>query len=151
MIEGLVLGLHLFSQHAPAKENQNNSNLGIYARTQDGWTAGVYRNTHERNSFYLGNMMIYQPRPNLDLALTIGVVNGYKKRQVPITCEEAVQKSHNQMFAHMESCFQQRGFSEHEWTLLAAPSIRYEFVRFSHIPRIGEHSAVYHLAVEKKF
>jgi hypothetical protein len=48
-----TIGLHVGSQHIPAK-NYNNSNPGIYYRHDEGWTAGVYRNSLRNNSVYAG-------------------------------------------------------------------------------------------------
>ncbi|MET0334276.1 MAG: hypothetical protein ABW190_08380 [Rhizobacter sp.] len=48
-----TIGLHLVSYHAPEKR-YNNVNPGIYYRTTEGWTAGIYRNSLSRTSVYAG-------------------------------------------------------------------------------------------------
>ncbi|MBC7955398.1 MAG: hypothetical protein H7Y33_05975 [Cytophagales bacterium] len=48
-----TIGLHVASHHMPAK-TYNNSNPGIYYRHEEGWTAGVYRNSLRKNSVYAG-------------------------------------------------------------------------------------------------
>ena len=42
-----TIGLHLVSYHTPEKR-YNNVNPGIYYRTNEGWTAGIYRNSLSR-------------------------------------------------------------------------------------------------------
>jgi hypothetical protein len=48
-----TIGLHLVSHHAPAKI-YNNTNPGVYYRTPEGWTAGIYSNSLSRTSVYAG-------------------------------------------------------------------------------------------------
>jgi hypothetical protein len=43
LLEGLVVGVHLFSVHSA--DSMNNSNPGIYLRAPAGFTAGVYENS----------------------------------------------------------------------------------------------------------
>lgn len=66
-------GLHVHSMHVQAKDADNNQNWGLYARAEDGLTAGWYRNTLRRNSFYLGQTFESGP-----YALTLGGITGYK-------------------------------------------------------------------------
>lgn len=51
--EPLTWGAHIGSVHLPAKDGQNNENTGIYVRG-DGWQAGTYRNTINRQTTYGG-------------------------------------------------------------------------------------------------
>ena len=53
-LSGVVLGVHLVSAHVPSHADQNDINLGVYARTETGWLAGAYRNTIFRTSVYAG-------------------------------------------------------------------------------------------------
>ena len=46
-----TLGLHLGSQHYPAK-NFNNLNPGAYYISDDGWTVGTYYNSVRKQSVY---------------------------------------------------------------------------------------------------
>jgi hypothetical protein len=48
-----TVGLHIGSHHMPAK-TYNNSNPGLYYRTDESWTAGAYRNSLRKNSVYAG-------------------------------------------------------------------------------------------------
>lgn len=48
-----TFGVHLVSHHAPAKI-YNNTNPGVYYRTAEGWTAGIYSNSLSRTSVYAG-------------------------------------------------------------------------------------------------
>jgi len=66
-----TMGLHLASVHSPSK-NFNNSNPGVYYRSDDGWTGGVYRNSLRRTSAYGGYTWEYGV-----LGLTAGGATGY--------------------------------------------------------------------------
>ena len=52
LAEGLVIGLHVVSLHS--SPGLNNTNPGVYVKTQAGYTAGTYFNSERRQSFYLG-------------------------------------------------------------------------------------------------
>jgi hypothetical protein len=125
-MSALVLGLHLFSLHAPALPEQNNVNLGAYVRHESGFTAGVYRNTLDRTSMYAGYTIGDR------VALTIGVVSGYQKE---IVNGDVV------------------GASNGKLMLMLAPSVRLGPVRLSYIPRVGSTNPcnVFHFSVEKGF
>ena len=71
--EGLTIGLHLASHHFPERSYQNNTNPGIYFRTEGGWTGGIYYNTLRRVSAYGGYTVKAGP-----FSLTAGVVSGYQ-------------------------------------------------------------------------
>lgn len=66
-----TIGLHIGSRHIPAK-NYNNANLGIYYRTDAGWTAGIYRNSLDRTSVYAGYTWKFGM-----LDVTTALVTGY--------------------------------------------------------------------------
>jgi len=70
-----VVGIHLVSVHG--KEGMNNFNPGVYARLDNGLTAGTYYNSHRRQSFYAGYTI--ETVGKISLALTGGVVTGYAK------------------------------------------------------------------------
>lgn len=77
-----AVGLHLGSQHYPAK-GQNNVNPGLYVRSADGWTAGAYHNSHRKLSAYAGRTWdrdFYGIRP----AVTLGVITGYRHAVLPM-------------------------------------------------------------------
>lgn len=66
-----TFGLHLVSHHAPAKI-YNNTNPGVYYRTPEGWTAGIYRNSLSRTSVYAGYTWKFG-----QLDVTTAAVTGY--------------------------------------------------------------------------
>lgn len=47
----ITVGVHLASQHLPAKAGQNNVNPGLYVRT-DAWMVGGYHNTYRETTVY---------------------------------------------------------------------------------------------------
>jgi hypothetical protein len=142
----LILGLHLISHHAPAREDYNNTNPGIYARTPDGWTVGIYRNSFNRTSVYAGKAWTAS-WPRGDASFLLGAVSGYQRELIPDSCQrENVRWGH-----HRQNCFREVGFSSSPLTLLAVPSLRYEFVRLSWLPRVGHEASVLHLSVERGF
>lgn len=77
-----VVGLHLVSVHsdsgkaAAGSRGWNNANPGIYARWDNGFTLGGYRNSLFRDSYYAG--WTFTDRADR-FALTAGVVTGYDK------------------------------------------------------------------------
>lgn len=73
MLEGLIIGLHLFSHHAPELPEQNNRNFGAFIITESGLTAGFYRNTIRRTSAYLGYYAEWQ-----HVTLRVGGITGYR-------------------------------------------------------------------------
>ena len=73
-----TIGLHLVSHHMPAK-NYNNTNPGLYYRTEDGWTAGAYRNSLSRTSAYAGYTWKFGA-----LDITTAVVTGYFHKVQPL-------------------------------------------------------------------
>jgi hypothetical protein len=54
--EPLTIGVHLVSQHLPAREGQNNVNPGLYVRA-DGWTVGGYHNTYSETTVYAAHTL----------------------------------------------------------------------------------------------
>ncbi len=70
-----TFGLHLASTHFPEHKGDNNQNLGAYVRLESGLTFGGYRNTIERNSFYVGQTFEVGP-----FELVGGVISGYQKK-----------------------------------------------------------------------
>lgn len=77
-----TIGVHLGSHHWPDLPAYSNANPGIYVRTAEGWTAGVYRNSLRRTSVYAGRTFGTDVR-GFELALTVGAISGYD-RKVPV-------------------------------------------------------------------
>lgn len=73
-----TIGFHIGSQHIPAK-NYNNANPGMYYRTDEGWTAGAYRNSLRKNSVYAGYTWKFGA-----LDVTTAAVTGYFHKVQPL-------------------------------------------------------------------
>ena len=77
MTSAWIIGMHLFTWHsAPGFEP---ATVGAYARSPDGATIGVYRNSEGGRSAYAGLTM---ETPGRQFALTVGAVTGYRAAQV---------------------------------------------------------------------
>ena len=79
MLEGLIIGLHLVSHHAPEYVDQNNRNFGAFIITESGLTAGFYRNTLRRTSLYVGHYAQWQ-----HVTLRVGAITGYRDGLEPL-------------------------------------------------------------------
>jgi len=79
-----TIGLHLASVHSNTnpKHPPNNVNPGVYVETTEGWTAGTYRNSQYRQSFYAGRTLDLDLAPVITASLTLGAITGY--RQSPV-------------------------------------------------------------------
>lgn len=73
-----TVGVHLASIHVPQREF-NNTNPGLYYRSDDGWTVGTYRNSTRRTSAYAGYTWEWGR-----LALTAGGMTGYARQVQPM-------------------------------------------------------------------
>jgi hypothetical protein len=142
----LILGLHLLSQHYPA-EGLENRTPGVYVRTEEGWTAGAYRNSWARPSFYFGKVWAWEPHPSFDLAFTLALASGYQKRREAVSCDRVPASLGS--FTH--SCWIETGYSSTPLTILAAPSFRVGPMRIAGLPRTARGAAVVHLSVEGRF
>jgi hypothetical protein len=78
-----VIGLHLHSVHAthggstsPDDLGWNNRNVGAYARWDNGFTVGAFRNSLHRKSAYIGWTLT---DGDDRFAITLGAVSGYDK------------------------------------------------------------------------
>jgi len=124
----MTVGVHLASLHAPARDSQNNTNPGLYVRTESGVVAGAYTNTHNRTSIYLGQQFKVGP-----LDVGIGAVSGYQRRCGPSFCN---------------------GFSRGFLTPMVVPSYALPLSVMGATPRIwympsaGKTSQVIHFSVE---
>jgi hypothetical protein len=76
--DAATVGVHLASVHLPQRDF-NNTNPGLYLRTDAGWTAGAYRNSLRRTSAYAGYTMEWGP-----VAVTGGIVTGYAETVQPL-------------------------------------------------------------------
>lgn len=146
MLEQLVIGLHLASQHFPERYMQSNDTPGIYARIEDGWTAGVVRNSFDRWAVYGGK----QFEPMRHVSLAVGVITGYQKEDRPCTKRETHE------YGWKNGCF--TGTTKHAISPMLVPSLYAEpiknaTVRLNYIPRWSKPgtSEALNLAVEYKF
>jgi len=73
-----TIGLHIGSHHIPAK-TYNNTNPGLYYRTDEGWTIGAYRNSLRKNSVYAGYTWKFGA-----LDVTTAGVTGYFHKVQPL-------------------------------------------------------------------
>ena len=71
-----TLGLHIGSQHYPARA-YNNANHGVYYIHSSGATVGTYYNSERRQSVYAGWTWDYGP-----WRLQAGAITGYRRAAV---------------------------------------------------------------------
>lgn len=118
------LGLHLGSAHLPERDDQNNRNLGVYARGEQ-WQAGVYRNTLDRTTVYAAGVM---PLGG-GIEVLAGAGTGYKRECHQVTVvtgtyehttvmpDGSVRRERGKTFGTEERC---RGFSRYAITPVLA-------------------------------
>jgi hypothetical protein len=97
LLNGLVIGVHLFSAHS--RDGMNNVNPGVFVRTPSGFTAGAYENSVS-GTRYAG---AGEPRristyaawsfetSDGRFALTVGGATGYGRRAQVICLESNAQ------------------------------------------------------------
>ena len=73
-----TLGLHIGSQHYPAKDF-NNFNPGAYYISDEGWTVGTYYNSERKQSVYAGKSWYFGP-----FRLQAGLITGYSRPVLPM-------------------------------------------------------------------
>lgn len=132
--QGQTVGVHVGSHHFPDR-GQNNVNLGVYYRTHSGAEAGYYRNSYERDSFYIGQQFKLATGRYGTLGVDFGFISGYQRKCGEVTCE---------------------GFSRGFITpmvvgdYLAPVSILGATPRLQFVPATKGNSAVVHLSAEYK-
>ena len=143
----VTVGLHLVSHHFPAKEYQNNVNLGIYAR-YDNVVVGTYRNTLSRQSVYAAYAFDYGP-----FTLMVGAVTGYKSHVVSETtsCRQDDMGPMNETGC---TTAQTRLGFKYAVAPMLSPSVRLPEIlgltpRLSYMPGFGVASSVLHLSIER--
>lgn len=141
-IASLVIGVHLASVHFPQEPYQNNNNPGWYVKTQSGLTLGTYRNTINRDSFYLGQTFSHEP-----FSLTLGIISGYQKKEYEGKCTNGYVSKPGQ------PCY--IGNTPGAIAPLIVPSVLlWDTMRLSLIPGLpgvkNSHNAL-HLSLEYKF
>jgi hypothetical protein len=146
-LTGLVIGLHLFSTHVPNMESTNNVNPGLYARTADGWQAGVYMNTLDRTSVYVAKAFSHGP-----FSLVLGAMSGYQEKTTEVPAVGADGSCKTTGYA---PCYQTQGHTRGAIGPMlalsyAAPEILGTTPRLSVMPGWGDTHTVIHLSVEWK-
>lgn len=142
----VTIGLHLGSHHFPEATNLHDVNPGVYVRTDDGITAGVYRNSFGRTSAYLGVTVEHGP-----FALTVGAISGYQAKRRFAACDAG------QVAAGMNRCWFDEGHTRGAVGLLVAPSVALPAVfgitpRITVLPKFSAKGAtVAHLSIERAF
>lgn len=80
------------SKHINSDKKYNEQNNGIGYKTNDGYLAGIYKNSLDKTSVYGGKE--FQSDPILDdklrLALVLGLVSGYNKPVTPLVLPEVL-------------------------------------------------------------
>jgi hypothetical protein len=76
-----TVGLHLVSQHLNPElgppAGYNNVNPGAYLRTDAGWQAGGYWNSHRKPTFYAGKVWTLAQGENWDAGAMVAAATGY--------------------------------------------------------------------------
>ena len=117
------LGIHLGTYHT-RHGVYNNANPGVYARADNGLTAGVYLNSLSKVSTYAGWTTSTQAGP-VELSLTLGGITGYPGASVlPLAVPSAAIKVDE------------------------ATSLRLTWIPRVH-PKVDTHA--FHVAIETKF
>ena len=80
------------SKHINSDKNYNEQNHGIGYKTNDGYLAGIYRNSLNKNSIYAGKEFQTDPivGDKLKLAIVLGLVSGYNKPVQPLALPEVL-------------------------------------------------------------
>lgn len=80
------------SKHINPDREYNEQNHGIGYKTHDGYLAGIYKNSLNKNSVYAGKEFQTDPILNdkLKLALVLGLVTGYNKPVQPLALPEVL-------------------------------------------------------------
>lgn len=148
-----TFGLHLLSTHIPDGPGLNNQNAGAYVRFDNGLTTGGYRNTINRNSFYLGYTAESGP-----FSLTVGGITGYQKQRRPVSCIEF----EGTIKPRARNCWYEVGRTNAVVAPMIVPSVALPAFngangqqitpRLSFMPGIGKGSggSVIHLSIEAK-
>lgn len=152
------IGLHAASIHLPAKDRDNNDNLGLYAKGER-WAAGGYRNTIGRTSLYGAYVQPIGGRVDL----MVGAVSGYQRKceSVPVVvgresstehrADGSVAHAAGPVIAQREQC---TGFSRAALTPMAGATYSVPIKFMGASPRIWllpgtKHSrTVVHLSLE---
>ena len=142
--DSLTIGLHVASVHIPSISGYNDFNPGLYLRESSyGATAGFYRNSFSRPSYYVGWTGTLKP-----FSIMLGAVTGYEKRKVMgggggITCLPD---------ALPNTCWHYEG-NGHAVEPMIAPSVLIGPARIWFIPKLiaSMDASVIHLSVEHSF
>lgn len=80
------------SKHVNPDKEYNEQNHGIGYKTNDGYLAGIYRNSLNKNSVYAGKEFQTDPLigDKLRLAIVLGLVSGYNKPVQPLALPEVL-------------------------------------------------------------
>ena len=76
LAQAQTLGIHLVSWHD--KPGFNNTNPGLYLKTQEGYLVGTVKNSENAQSYYAGKVFDYPLTRKVSGSLTVGVISGYK-------------------------------------------------------------------------
>ena len=141
LLAPVVLGIHLLSAHVPAHPGQNDYNFGVYVEIptespQQRDVAGVYRNTLDRASIYVGREIEFGP-----WSIELVAMYGYQKKLVD--CPQA------------PGCYHYTGFTRGAIAPAAALSYHFNTPVYglrpvvTVMPGINKSSSVFHLSIER--
>ena len=137
VLSGVVLGLHLFSVHAPAHDSQNDVNYGLYVRAPEGIVFGAYHNTIDRTSVYAGKEFDWG-------RWSVEFVAMYGYQKITRSCPD------------YSGCYHYTGFTP--GAILPAVAVSYALPltfsgvhpRVTFMPGFKGASNVFHLSIEKE-
>lgn len=136
-----VVGLHLATLHLPARD-YNGVNPGLYIKTENGFTAGVFENSVRRLGVYAGLTIEQDDGP---FALTGGLIYGYQRRVAHCVAVSVMGDPHAQVCGTTDG-------SPGALAPMLNPSVRFGFARLTVIPPwFGAKSVGLHVSVERGF
>jgi hypothetical protein len=74
-----VVGLHIGTKHFDTDKQWNDVNPGVYAKFNNGFTAGVFKNSESKTAYYLGTTVSKSVSQQLEFSATMGVMRGYSQ------------------------------------------------------------------------
>jgi hypothetical protein len=85
-----TIGLHLGSVHD--KPGFNDTNPGIYLKTDSGITVGTVYNSVRKQGFYAGYTFVKMLTNSIEASVTLGGITGYKMTVTPMVIPSVAYK-----------------------------------------------------------
>jgi hypothetical protein len=122
LVNAQTLGLHLVSWHD--KPGYNNTNPGLYLKTEKGYLLGTVKNSESTQSYYAGRVFDYPINPRVIGSLTVGIISGYKASPILPLVTPSISVRVNFI----------------------------DSIRVSYLPKVNKHgSHALHLSLERRF